>query len=243
MNRGIYVAATAGILRMMDVDNIANNVANISTNGYKRTSFSSRLYPVAEGRPQTYTALHPEARAMVHFDRTSIDHGQGTTIATGNPLEISIQGEGFFVVEAKGQQKAYTRNGAFSMDKEGFLINSSGYKVIGTDDRPLQINMENKGTPTIGADGTISVEGNTLGTIKLVKLTDARNMSESLYSGKEDGQATGSITQGSVEKSNVQPLREMVGLITAQREFQSLQQVIKTFDQLSQWAANEIAKV
>jgi len=80
---------------MMELDNIANNLANVSTNGFKRTSFSSRLYPIMEGLSQSSTATLPDARAMAWTGKYAIDSGQGTFQTTGNPLDTAISGEGF----------------------------------------------------------------------------------------------------------------------------------------------------
>ena len=242
MYKGIYVAMTGSSLKMTELDNVANNLANASTNGFKRTSFSSRLYPLMEGLSQDRSSVYPEARAMSSAGKYSIDSSQGMVQTTGGPLDVAINGEGFFVVEVKGETN-FTRNGSFSIDKDGSLITGSGYKVIGTDDKPISLGKGIKGSPVIASDGSVSIEGNNVGRIKVVKVTDIQNLSESLYSGKNAGPARAEIRQGSLERSNVNPLRELVAMITAQREFQTIQQMIKTFDQLTSQAVTQIAKV
>jgi flagellar basal-body rod protein FlgF len=242
MDKGIYVAMTGSVLRMAEVDNVAANVANINTSGYKRTSFSARLYPLTEGLSKTQAAVYPGARSMTVFDKFSMDQSQGTLLTTGNPLDLGIQGDGFFVVDIKGQ-RGYTRNGSLSINKEGNLVTGSGYSVLGTDDKPIKISKEGTTAPVIGTDGSITLDGNAVGTIKLVNVADIRSISDSLYSGRETGASKGDIAQGRIERSNVNPVRELVAMIKAQREFQSLQQVIRTFDQLSQRTVSEIAKV
>ncbi|HMK61513.1 MAG TPA: flagellar hook-basal body protein [Dissulfurispiraceae bacterium] len=242
MYKGIYTAITGSNLKMMELDHIANNLANISTNGYKRTSFSSRLYPIIEGLSQTMPAKLPEARAMAWTSQYSIDAGQGMLQMTGNPLDTAINGEGFFVVDVDGSTN-YTRNGSFTVDKEGFLVTSGGHKIIGESGKPIKIGKDIKSAPVISADGTVTVEGNIVGKLKTVKITDVKYVSDSLFTGKEAGQTKPEIKQGSIERSNVNPVRELVAMITAEREFQSLQQTIRAFDQLSQRAASEIAKV
>ena len=212
MYKGIYVAMTGSGLKMMELDNVANNLANVSTNGFKRTSFSSRLSPLMEGLSQDRPSVHPQARAMASTGKYSIDPSQGMVQTTGNPLDVAINGEGFFVVDMKGETN-FTRNGSFSIDKEGFLITGSGYKVIGSDDKPISLGKGVKGSPVIASDGSISIEGNNVGKIKIVKVTDIQNISESLYSGKNTGSAQAEIRQGSLERSNVNPLRELVALI------------------------------
>jgi flagellar basal-body rod protein FlgF len=242
MDKGIYVAMTGAMLRMNSLDGIASNVANISTSGYKRSSFSARLYPLMEGKTSIHPVMYPDARQMTVFDKFIVDKTQGTLTKTGNPLDLAIHGEGFFVVDVKGQRN-YTRSGSLGLDKEGFLVTSGGYKIAGDDYKPIKIGRDIKSALAITPDGTITADGNAVGKVKLVNLNDIKNVSESLYSGKETGAAKGDITQGSIESSNVNPMEEMVAMITAQREFQTLQQVIRVFDQLSQRTNSEIAKV
>ena len=242
MYKGIYTAITGSNLKMMELDNIANNLANVSTNGFKRTSFSSRLYPIMEGLSQSSTATLPDARAMAWTGKYAIDSGQGTFQTTGNPLDTAISGEGFFVVDVNGQTN-FTRDGSFAVNRDGFLTTSGGHNVIGISGKPVKIGKDVKSAPVIAADGSVSVDGNIVGRIKIVKITDVQYVADSLFTGKDAGPATAEIKQGSIEKSNVNPLRELVSMITAEREFQSIQQMIKSFDQLTERAVTEIAKV
>jgi flagellar basal body rod protein FlgG len=239
MQKGIYVALTGATLRMRELEHIASNVANASTDGYKRTSFSTRLYQINEGLAQVMNSTAPDGRSMAHMSKQVCDQGQGTIQPTGNPLNIAVSGEGYLCVDVNGETR-YTRNGSFSMDKEGMLINGGGYKVLGTDGKPINLGKSNV-SPVIGNDGQVSVEGNPVGTLKLVKLTDVQNVSDSLYSGTVSGTAEGDVKQGALERSNVNPMRELVAMITAQRDFQTIQQMIKSFDQMTS-EANQIGK-
>jgi len=242
MDKGIYVAMTGAMLRMNELDNIASNVANISTSGYKRTGFAARFYPLMEGISQPQSALYPGARAMTTLDKYTVDQAPGALHTTGNPLDVGIHGDGYFVLDVKGQRN-YTRNGSFAIDRDGTLVTGGGHKVLGTDDRPIRISRDTKTTPDIGIDGTVTADGNVVGVIKLVKLADIKGVSDSLYSGRVTGNADGELAQGALERSNVNAVRELVAMITAQREFQTLQQVIRTFDTLAQRTNSEIAKV
>jgi len=242
MYKGIYVAMTGSTLKMTELENIANNISNVNTNGFKRTSFATRLYPLTEGLAQTQPSVYPDARAMAANGKLIIDPIQGTIQNTGTATDLSISGDGYFVVDVKGTQN-FTRNGSFTIDKDGFLVTSEGYKILGTTDKPINLGKGTKAAPVIAADGTVSVDDNPVGQIKVAKIKDAQNISNSLFSGKSDGPAKGEIKQGSVERSNVNPMQELVALISAQRSFDSIQQVIKTFDQLASRANTEIAKV
>jgi len=242
MYRGIYVAMTGSTLKLLELDNIANNISNVNTNGYKRTSFATRLYPLTEGLAQTQPSVYPDARAMASNGKLIIDQMQGTIQNTGAAMDLSISGDGYFVLDVKGTQN-FTRNGSFTIDKNGFLVSTEGYKVLGTTDKPINLGTNTKAAPVIAADGTVSVEDNTVGRIKVVKIKDTQHISNSLFSGISDGPAKGEIKQGTLERSNVNPMQELVAMISAQRSFDSIQQVIKTFDQLASRANTEIAKV
>jgi flagellar hook-basal body protein len=143
MYKGIYIAMTGAVLRSQELDSVANNLANASTVGYKKTSFSSRLYPLLEGiSGKDQRAIYPDARAMTYFGTYNIDTSEGSIKATGNPLDLAVKGDGFFAVESKGQTY-YTRNGSFSMNKDGFLVTGSGQKVLDTANKPIRIEGEN----------------------------------------------------------------------------------------------------
>jgi flagellar basal body rod protein FlgG len=194
MYRGIYVAMTGSTLKLMELDNIANNISNVNTNGYKRTSFATRLYPLTEGLAQPQPSVYPDARAMASNGKLIIDQIQGTTQNTGIATDLSISGDGYFVLDVKGTQN-FTRNGSFTIDKDGFLISSEGYKVLGTTDKPINLGKGTREAPVIAADGTVSVEDSPVGKIKIVKIKDAQHISNSLFSGKSDGPAKGEISR------------------------------------------------
>ncbi|MEW6116872.1 MAG: flagellar hook basal-body protein [Nitrospirota bacterium] len=239
MYKGIYVAMTGAVLRSQELDNVANNLANASTTGYKKGTFSSRLYPLMEDVAQDRNSLYPDARAMTYFGTYSIDVKEGNLRTTGNPLDLAIRGEGFFAVEGKGNI-FYTRNGSFSKSKEGFLVTERGQRVLDTANKPIRIEGREI---NINAEGTVYVDGNAAGKIKMARLVDIQHIGESLFTGTERGIASGDMVQGSTEMSNVNPVREMVGIITALRQYDSAQKVIQNFNELSQRSVSEIAKV
>jgi flagellar basal-body rod protein FlgG len=146
------------------------------------------------------------------------------------------------LVDVNGQTN-FTRDGSFAVSRDGFLTTSGGHNIIGISGKPVKIGKDVKSAPAIAADGSVSVDGNIVGQIKIEKISDVQYVADSLFTGKDAGPAKAEIKQGSIEKSNVNPLREMVSMITAEREFQSIQQMIKSFDQLTERAVNEIAKV
>ncbi|WP_203471629.1 flagellar basal-body rod protein FlgF [Dissulfurispira thermophila] len=241
----MYIAMTGAVLRSQELDSVANNLANVNTVGYKKTSFSSRLYPLLEGISQKMQdVVYPDARAMTYFGSYNIDTSEGSIKTTGNPLDLAVKGEGFFAIEGKGKTY-YTRNGSFSMDKDGYLVTGNGQRVLDTANKPIRIVGENINTANINIapDGNIYVNGNILSKIKLVNLNNIEHIGDSLFFGNEVGVSKGEIMQGSIEMSNVNPIQEMVGIITALRQYETAQKVIKNFEDLSQRTVSEIAKV
>lgn len=240
MYKGIYVAMTGAMIRDQELDNVAHNLANANTTGYKRTSFASRLYPLLEGVTDKQKAAYSGANDMTYFGQYSIDLSDGDVRATGNPLDLALKGDGYFAVQGKNNIY-YTRNGNFSRDKAGFIVDATGQQVLDTANRPILI----QGSKIDLADGTIFMDGNTMGKLKVVKL-DQSSMSyigNSMISGTETGVSDAQILQGNLEMSNVNPIKEMVGIITASRQFEAAQTVIKNFDTLAEKTVTQIAKV
>ena len=242
MYKGIYVAMTGAMLRSQELDNVTQNMANATTAGYKRTSFSSRLYPLLEGITDKQNAAYPDAKAMAYFGQTSIDTTDGTVQLTGNPLDLACKGDGFFAVQGAGNNIYYTRNGSFSRSKDGLLVDGTGQQVLDTANKPIRIEGS---AIQVSDDGTIYADGNNSGKIKLVKLdpSTVQHMGNSLFSGTEAGVSGGEILEGAIEMSNVNPIKEMVGIISALREFEVAQKVITNFDILAEKTVTEIAKV
>lgn len=236
MYKGMYVAMSGAVLRSQELDNVANNLANASTVGYKKNTFSSQLYPLTEGGGDY---IYLDARAMSYIGKYNIDTTEGDIKATGNVLDLAVRGNGFFAVENKGQVR-YTRNGAFSKDREGNLASGDGSKVLDTAGKPIRIDGKDI---SIAPDGAIYVDGNNAGKLKVVNISNIFHIGDSLFSGTETGAADGEVLQGSIEMSNVNPVREMVGIISALREYEAAQKVIQSFDELAQKGVSEIAKV
>lgn len=239
MYKGIYISMTGMSMREYELSSVSNNLANVNTTGYKRQAFASRLYPLLSGRPYEPNAVYQDARAQTYFGTQYIDTSQGALKQTHNPFDLAIQGDGFFSVR-QGNKILYTRAGSFTRDKENYLVTQTGLRVLDENNNPILI----EGTKIeIGKDGSISVDGNPVGRIKLVRLNNLRHIGGSLYEGVEMGQANGQILQGWIEGSNVNPVSEMVSLIQAIRNFEFAQRVTLNFDQLAQRAVTDIARI
>ena len=239
MFKGIYIAMSGAVLRSQELDGVANNLANLNTTGYKKTTFSSQLYPMLQDIPQKTEAVYPEARAMTYFGEYYIDKSEGSIKTTGNTLDLALKGDGFFAVENRGQIN-YTRNGSFSMDRDGNLVTSDGAKVVDTGNKPINIRA---GVVTIDANGNVNANGNAAGKLKLVKLNNTELIGGSLYSGTEAGDPGAEVVQGALEMSNINPITELTGMISALRGYDMAQKVIQGFNDLSQRTVTEIGKV
>jgi flagellar basal-body rod protein FlgF len=206
------------------MDVIANNIANVSTPGFKRESakfeeYVSRVRP-AEGRSGA------QAVSFVKDAGTTRDISQGNIQSTGAPLDMALNGKGFFTV-ATPQGERYTRDGHFSLDQDGRIVTSDGYAVQG-EGGAITV------TPTDGeihvaADGTISsvVNGtlNQLGKLRLTDFADPRGLTKeggNLYAASQPGiPATATLVQGSLESSNVQPVLEISKMIEVMRAYEA----------------------
>jgi flagellar basal-body rod protein FlgF len=242
MYKGIYVAMTGAQLKYQELDNVIQNLANANTAGYKKTSFSSRLYPLLEGVTDKQNPVYPDANPMATLGRSLVDTSVGSITETGNPFDLASTGNGFFAVQGAGGKIYYTRNGSFSRNKAGYLVDGSAQQVLDINNKPIQITGDKI---QISNDGTIYADGNNSGQIKLVKLDPqtVQHVGNSLYSGTEAGTSDGGIIQGSTEMSNVNAIQAMAGMISALRDMDVISKVIKNFDTLAGNTVTQIAKV
>lgn len=247
MYKGMYVAATGAVMRSHEMDNVANNLANVSTSGFKRSTFSSRYYPIQEGIAQQQVTVYPDARAMTYFGSARVDTSPGVMQTTGNDLDVMIQGDGYFSVENNGRT-FYTRNGSFGLDRNGFLVTGEGLKVLDRGNQPITIDPT-EGRVTITPEGNVylvnpQTQSNILvAELKVSRLNNPKHEGASLFSGNEvDADITTyEIVQGGIERSNVNPVRELIGMMEASRQYEMAQKVIQTFDDLAQRSVTDIA--
>lgn len=243
MYKGAYVALTGAILRSHEMDNVANNLSNVNTAGYKRSSFAANMYSIMQDTSRQPSSAYPDARAMAYYGDFKIDQAQGIIKTTGNTFDVAISGEGYFAVQ-DNNGTYYTRNGVFTIDRNGTLMNSSGQKVLDAANKPITIPRDDPSAKiSIARDGSIYANGNIAGKIKVVKLTSPEHIGGTLYKGAEAGPSGADLLQGTIEHSNVNGMREMIGLITASRNIESTIKMIKNFDDLSQRVVNELGKV
>lgn len=253
MIRGLYTAATGMNAQQHQIDVTSNNIANVNTIGFKkdRAEFQDLMY-----ESLNYTAGRTSETTL---NPTGIDVGLGVRVSgiqknfiqgdlkpTGNPLDMAIEGKGFFQITLPNGEIAYTRNGAFKLNEEGTLVNGSGYQV-----EPVITIPSTFTDVSVAKDGTVTAldpaTGNTeeLGQITLTDFINPAGLSplgDSLFQATTasgdpiEGIATedafGGIRQAMIESSNVALVNEMVDLITAQRAYEANSKSITTTDDM-----------
>jgi len=259
MMRALWSAASGMVAQQLNVDTIANNLANVNTAGFKRqrVDFQDLMYqttrvagtPIAQGvELPTGIQVGLGARAAA----TTKIFTQGMFQHTENALDLVIEGDGFFQVTTPSGALAYTRAGTFKMDSKGNIVTSDGYQL-----EPAITLPANTTNINIGADGTVSVtvagqtDPQTIGQITIARFANPAGLSNtghSLYAptaasgaaevGTPGQDGRGGLAQGTLELSNVQVVEEMVNMITAQRAYEANSQAIKVADEMLQTANN-----
>jgi flagellar basal-body rod protein FlgG len=221
MLEGLYSAAAGMAAQQEQLNAISNDLANLSTSGYKseRVAFSDLLYNPVD-MAGTVSSDGGGARAEV-IGRSQTE---GSIQETGNPFDLAIEGEGYFEMTRADGQKVLTRDGTFGPDASGTLVNAEGNRLTPPIKLPAGVAPSEV---SIGPTGTVSVGTRTLGQIKLVTVTSPDQLlsaggsefTTTATSGAPHP-ATGTIRQGALEMSNVNMSSEMALLVNTQRAFQ-----------------------
>ena len=259
MMRSLWSAATGMLAQQLNVDTIANNLANVNTAGFKRSrvDFQDLMYQTLQmpGSPATESVQVPTGIQVglgTRAGSTVRNFEQGTFEQTGNPLDLVIEGNGFFQVALPSGQVGYTRAGAFKQDSAGSIVTSDGYPM----EPPLSI-PTNATRVEIATDGTVaafmpgSASPTVVGTIQLASFTNPAGLSamgHNLYEATPSSgtarvstpgvDGAGSLSQGVLELSNVRVVEEMVNMIIAQRAYEASSQAIKAADNMLETANN-----
>ncbi|TKJ40286.1 flagellar basal body rod protein FlgG [candidate division LCP-89 bacterium B3_LCP] len=259
MIRSLRSAASGMFAQQLRLDNIANNLANVNTTGFKKSDvqFQDLMYQVI--RPASASlqsnVIEPVELAVGHGVRpvaNTRSYAQGTLTGTGNPLDLAISGDGFFQVQMPDGQIAYTRDGQMKINADGVIVTANGYYVepdINLPDDTQQIAINREGIVMAYVAGKTLPEE--IGQLELARFINPAGMTslgqnlfaETIASGPPiRGEASldgfGSIEQGYLEASNVSVVEEMVEMITTQRAYEINSKSIKTADQMLQHAAN-----
>ncbi len=223
---------------------IANNVANLNTTGFKRETVAFDSYLVQPTPKDSFEFALDEG--------TYRDVAQGSFVTTGNPLDIAVQGPGYFPVETDAGVR-YTRAGAFQLDFEGNLVTASGEKVLDSGNQSINFPSDARDI-LIGGDGTISAKSGAGGTVTEVGRLAVFEFKDeqaliSVGSGfyiaaeKPEISETSKIMQGAVEQSNVQGIEEMTRMIEVSRAYQRVARLLETDHQRRATAIQRLGKV
>ncbi len=262
MNEGLYIAASGGTKQFKKLNILSNNIANINTQGFKKDML---LYGEKFSVPQqailtgTFTKdlssllkTDPSV-SYVQVTGSLTDYSQGSLVKTNNPLDVAIEGEGFFVVETP-QGTKYTRNGNFHLDSIGQLVDQKGNTLLSRDEEPIMIPFGVKQI-TIHQDGLVTSESEfdqvSLGQLKIVTFNNLQRLNKegknfykvSDSSVKEILANDAKVLQGFTETSNANAIHEMTQMIETVRQLEAYQKIIQSIDEADDQSVNSLGRV
>lgn len=257
MQDSMYSALFGALTNEHRMNNIANNLANVNTTGYKRdvlafkdTFLSFAHDEVMEPIPNIRSKkMFPEpihiAKPRIALAKT--DFTQGGLKLTGAPLDVAIQGEGFFKVRSP-EGEFYTRNGNFRQTSDGQLVTQQGWPVIGTGG---DIQLPQRSTITIAENGTIFANGEEVGQLQVVNVDNPITLEKqgnNLFrlregsGGQEVPIENPMVIQGFTEAANVEVVTEMVNMIEASRQFEAYQKIMQATDAVDKMATDKVGR-
>jgi flagellar basal-body rod protein FlgG len=256
MIRALYTAASGMVAQELNLDNIANNLANSSTAGFRsrRLQFEDLIYqnlimPGAAASQQTTVVAGLQVGLGTRSAASEVIQLQGDFTQTGNPLDLTIQGAGFFQVLLPDGQTAYTRAGSFHLDASGNLVTQDGNPV-----QPSITIPSGATSVTVALDGTVSVTlpaqtaAQTVGTLQLALFNNPGGLNSTgsnlflattasgdpIVGAPGSSEGLGTVVQGMLEQSNVSVVDEFVNMIVAQRSYEANSRVVNSADQMLQ---------
>lgn len=259
MIKSLNTAATGMVAQQNNMDVIANNIANVNTYGFKkgRAEFEDLVYhnlkePGQASGLNSVTPTGVQTGLGVRTAAVSKDFTMGQSVTTKNPLDVQIEGTGFFQVRTPDGDMAYTRDGSFKKDANGRVVDKNGNALIPEITIPLtSVGIEISPAGDIRSYDAKGGEPQSLGQLDIVNFINPaglKNVGKNLFlptaasgqpaAGRPGTNGMGYLAQGEVESSNVNIVDEMVNMITAQRAYETNSKVIQTSDQMMQTAVN-----
>ncbi len=259
MLRGLYTAAAGMKSAEVGMDTLANNMANVNTVGFKKNGVNYQSFPEMMLKRMDAKGMQDIGSVEMgsKVRSTAVDFNQGSLRQTGNTLDLSIQGDGFFTVQdPETEQMYYTRNGEFILDSQGYLTTLDGKLVMSQRDSEQEspiIILPGSGDIEITNSGSVAVDGNIIGNIKVAMFDDNRSLEkfqDNLYQTTEastekqfnlaDEGGNYQLFQGTLELSNVNIVSEMVNNITGMRLYESLQKNIQMQNTTLEKVVNDV---
>ncbi|MGO9974616.1 MAG: flagellar hook-basal body protein [Solirubrobacteraceae bacterium] len=227
MDLGLYIAAQGMLAEQVRQDNLASDLSNASTPGYKPTTAVQQSFgAILLANAQTGTALGT-IDTGVKIAQQKVEMGQGTLESTGSPLDFAISGSGFFAVRTP-QGVQYTRDGQFTANAQGLLVDQFGDEVLSQNGAPIAVGA--RGTVPASALGVFNVPG-------------AAEIGNNNFSGTAAGAATGTAQSGRLEQSAVDPIETLIGMTTSLQNYQAGQKAIETIQQTMQENAGTVGLI
>jgi flagellar basal-body rod protein FlgF len=244
MDNGIYVGLSRQMVLRRELDIVANNIANADTTGFKVESLLEKTEP----SEPAFTLQGPRPVKFVGEDGVLRDFGQGGFRRTDAPLDVAIEGQGFFQVTTP-QGPRYTRDGRFRLDDAGRLVTEGGSPVA--DDGGGEISLDpQKGAITIAQDGTITQGTERVGKLGVVNFTTLSTLEktgDNLYRNTSNQQPQpnpdANLRQGMLENSNVQPIQQITRMIEVSRAYEQMTKIVDSQAELSKSAVQRMGKI
>jgi flagellar basal-body rod protein FlgG len=262
MNLALWAAKTGLDAQNTQMAVISNNLANANTTGYKasRAAFQDLVYQniLQVGAQSTQNTQYSTGLSLgtgVKIAATEKNFLQGSVLQTGGSLDLSVTGAGFFQITMPDGSLSYTRDGSFSLDSQGNVVNSSGYPISPAITVPISAQ-----SVTVGADGSVSIttagsaKATTVGQIQLATFINVQGLqptgnnllvesgaSGAPQVGSPNTNGLGSLQQGSLETSNVNTVTELVNMIECQRAYEMNSKAISTTDQMLQYLTTNLS--
>ncbi len=230
MHKAIYIALSGALMKQMEMEVISENISNANTVGFKGRTLSFSDYLI-NNDPF-------DERRMTYLADVKIDLRPGFFIKTDNDLDIAIEGRGFISLE----EGLYTRRGDLRRTREGYLVTSSGKKVMG-ERGPIRLP---EGKVEIKGDGSIYLDGDPVDRIRIVEFErpeDLIRVGEGLYQSTSGIMPSSGVLQGYLEGSNVEIIKEMVRMIAGLRKFETFQKAIQTLDEAAGKINNDLGRI
>lgn len=244
----VLLSHEQALRRRLDIT--ANNMANANTVGFRRERPVFHEYiERADGAPGGDMPAQAQATSFVLDYRAIHDSTQGAFQATGNPLDVMIEGPGYLAVEAPGGGTAYTRAGFIKLNDNGELVTSGGQKILDEGGSPISVPPEARASLEINQDGTVNSATGPLGRIAVTVFTD-----ESGITPRGDGMMNGTggrvldatetkLKSGGVEGSNVQPIVETTEMVDIMRSYQASMKMTEALNEMRQRAIQRLSKL
>lgn len=244
MENVLLIALSRQMALRRELDVIANNVANVQTNGFKRRSSDSREFQMPVASAETFKRGQDRRVSFVVDRGTPLDTSTGKLEPTGNPMDVAISGDAYFVVNTPNGER-YTRNGALMLNATGALVTSDGHPVIG-EQGPFNFGAEERDI-RIAADGTVSTSNGSRGRLRLVRFNNPQvlqNAGANLFTTNVQPEPAlqARLQAGFIERSNVSPVVEISRMIEVTRQYQSIANLIGRSDEVRRSAIQKLGE-